>query len=106
MFVALTLGAAVGACVNDSEICRFEPERCPGGNAGAFCDSDADCRGFCCEDEENCDGGMCTYACDNDGDCPPDMRCEHDMCFFACNSDDDCAPGQSCEHGNTVCEWR
>jgi len=105
LLVALSLGMIVGACVNDYEVCRFEPERCRRGRPGAFCDRDSDCQGFCCKDDDNCDGGMCTFSCDRDDDCPPDMRCEHDMCFYACNSDDDCAPGQRCEHGNTVCEW-
>lgn len=102
---AFALGTSVGACLGASEVCRFEPENCRGGRAGAFCNSDRDCKGICCKDETNCAGGMCTYSCKHDRDCPADMRCEHDVCFFACDSDDDCAIGQKCEHGNTVCEW-
>lgn len=100
------LGAVLGGCgAKVFETCRLHPEDCPGGEAGAFCDKDSDCAGFCCKDNGNCDGGMCTYECDVDADCPPTMACEHDMCFYLCDHDSDCASGQSCEHGNTICEW-
>lgn len=103
--VALVAGLVAAACSNPAEICRFDPEGCPNGFVGAFCDDDKDCQGFCCTDNNNCDGGMCTFDCKSDSDCPEEMACEHDMCFYQCDSDDDCADGQTCEHGNTVCEW-
>lgn len=97
-----------GSCSNDgdsSNTCRLFPDDCFDGRAGAFCESDRECRGFCCTDGANCGGGMCTYACDIDEDCPFDMGCEHNVCFYLCDDDLDCAEGQRCEHGNTVCEW-
>lgn len=104
------LTVALTSCEDDDGVpatCRFEPQRCPGGNPGAFCDGDRDCApgAVCCDDDNNCRGGMCTYECDDDRDCPSDMRCEHDVCFYACDGDEDCAEDMSCEHGNTVCEW-
>jgi hypothetical protein len=89
----------------DNDVCRYEPERCSDGEAGAFCQTDQDCRGICCKDQANCASGMCTYPCKDDVDCPADMACEHDLCFYRCQHDDECAIGQKCEHGNTVCEW-
>lgn len=101
----LLTGIGVAACADPAEVCRFDPEGCPNGFAGAFCESDKDCQGFCCTDNNNCDGGMCTFECKSDDDCPVEMACEHDMCFYRCDSDNDCADGQKCEHGKTVCEW-
>lgn len=106
VLVALLALAALGpGCAGpSSDGCRFEPERCGGGRAGAFCVDDSDCRGFCCTDAANCAGGMCSYACDIDEDCPVDMACQHNLCFYACEFDEDCAVGQTCEHDG-VCEW-
>lgn len=95
----------LAGCTADPDVCRFEPERCVDGEAGAFCTSDRDCVGMCCTDKSNCAAGMCTFSCNDDRDCPPDMACEHDVCFFRCSADADCAVGQRCEHGHTVCEW-
>jgi len=98
--------AVLAGCAGDSsDTCRYEPENCGGGRAGAFCADNSDCRGICCTDRGNCAGGMCTFACRDDLDCPSDMACEHDVCFYRCAFDEDCAVGQECEHGNTVCEW-
>jgi len=87
------------------DVCRLDPARCSGGEAGAFCQVDQDCRGVCCKEKANCASGMCTYPCKDDRDCPVDMACEHSVCFYRCQYDSDCAVGQKCEHGNTVCEW-
>jgi hypothetical protein len=107
VFAMLSLLAffAPGCSDDDYNVCRFDPARCPNGEAGAFCKTDADCLGICCTEKANCASGMCTYPCKDDRDCPVDMACEHDVCFYRCQHDSDCAPGQSCEHGNTVCEW-
>lgn len=95
----------VGCSGDDRDVCRLDPEHCPGGEAGAFCITDQDCRGICCTEKANCASGMCTYPCKDDRDCPVDMACEHDVCFYRCAFDSDCAPGQTCEHNSTVCEW-
>ncbi|MDH5672729.1 MAG: hypothetical protein OEZ06_11305 [Myxococcales bacterium] len=109
LVVAMTLLWACGGGGDDdgltSDMCRFEPENCSEGRAGAFCERDADCQGICCTDDGNCAGGMCTFGCRDDRDCPVDMACEHDVCFYTCRDDLDCAQGMSCEHGGTICEW-
>jgi hypothetical protein len=102
---AILCGALVGCAGDSSDTCRYEPENCGGGRAGAFCVDNSDCRDTCCTDEANCAGGTCTFVCADDLDCPADMACEHDVCFYACEVDEDCAVGMSCEHDNTVCEW-
>ena len=51
----LALALLAPACDDD---CRFHPEHCHDGQAGAFCDTDADCRGVCCTEKSNCASGM------------------------------------------------
>lgn len=101
----LLAGLAPGCSDDERDVCRFYPERCTSGEAGAFCRNDQDCLGVCCTEKANCASGMCTYPCGDDLDCPVDMACEHDVCFYRCQDDYDCAVGQSCEHDHTICEW-
>ena len=94
--------ASVG---RSSDLCRLTPADCEDGQAGAFCSSDLDCQGTCCQDSTNCASGMCSFSCQDSTQCPADMACVHDTCFYRCTQDIDCAPGQSCEHAGTICEW-